>query len=94
MYFVDTANSLFSTVLVGAQALATALETGKEYVFTSTTNCWIAQGATPTASAAAGSMFVPAGIPVILNGGRGVGVSVIRNTADGSCTLTPITIVR
>ncbi len=94
MYQVDTANAVYSTVLVGAAEITDTLTTGKLYVFTSTTNCWIAQGAAPTASAAAGSMFVPAGVAVLLNGGFGAAVSVIRNTADGACTIVPVSVVR
>jgi hypothetical protein len=45
---------------------------------------------TPIATAGAGSTFVPANVIVYLDGARGDSLSVIRNTADGSASLTPV----
>lgn len=95
MFQVDTANALYSTVTNVAQPIATDLETGRLYQFVSTITCWIAQGATPTASAAAGSKFCAAGESVIINGGHGVGLSVIREGgSNGAASLTPVDKVR
>lgn len=44
----------------------------------------------PQASAASGSMFVPALHPVYLDGKNGSNLSVIRNTADGDAVLTRV----
>ncbi len=44
--------------------------------------------ATMTATAADGSMFVPAGFSVALNGDQGPQVGVIRDTADGKASIT------
>lgn len=44
----------------------------------------------PQASAASGSMYVPANTPVILSGANGSNLSVIRNTADGDATLVRV----
>ncbi len=66
----------------------------KLHEFVCTTDCWIKQGAAPTASAASGSMFVPALRTVLIDAGAGVKLSVIRNTADGSATLTLLRFVR
>ncbi len=45
---------------------------------------------TPIATAGAGSVFVPALFTVYLDGARGDSLSVIRDTADGVASLTPI----
>ena len=70
-------------------AYAMALAPGRYYVFVSSTACWIKQGAAPTASAADGSMYVPAGVVVVLSGNDGVALAVIRDAADGKASLTP-----
>ena len=58
------------------------------YTFVSSTACWIAQGDTPTASAGAGSMYVPANVTVVLNGSDGAECAVIQDTAAGKASLT------
>lgn len=65
---------------------------GQTFVFSSNTGCWILQGANPTAAASAGSMFVPAGVPIVIDGGIGAKLAVIRDSADGKCSLTKIRI--
>jgi hypothetical protein len=42
----------------------------------------------PIATAAAGSMYIPANYPVILRGEQGSNVSVLRDSADGKASLT------
>ena len=42
----------------------------------------------PPASAADGSMFVPAGVVITIDGNRGPQLGVIRNSADGNASLT------
>lgn len=67
------------------------LEAGRLYEFTSTVACWVSQGAAETvASAASGSMLVPALSRVVLSGGYGAEVAVIRASGDGTSTLTPL----
>jgi hypothetical protein len=58
--------------------------------FISNTACWISQGATPTATTGAGSMFVAAGQAVLLDGHNGAVVAAIQDAAGGKCTLTPM----
>lgn len=71
----------FSTVM--------ASDSGRRYEFISTTNCWIAQGATPTAAANAnGSKYVPAGLPVIIDANVGATLSVVQDSAAGHACLT------
>ncbi len=43
---------------------------------------------TPIATAAAGSMYLPANVIVVLDGRIGSDVSILRDTADGKATLT------
>jgi hypothetical protein len=62
---------------------------GAFYVFTTSTNAWIAQGSSPTANVGDGSTLVPAGTVVYLCGDNGATLSVIRDTADGACSLSP-----
>lgn len=57
------------------------------WLFTSSTACWMAQGATPVASAGAGSMYVPANTPVMLSGDNGADVSVIQDAVAGKASL-------
>lgn len=45
---------------------------------------------TPQATAAALSMYVPANYAIILDGGFGSNLSVLRDTADGSATLVKL----
>lgn len=85
-------DSLYTTVTASAQPFA--VMTAKRYVFTSTTGCYIKQGPagqTPTASGAAGSMYVPADAFVFIDPHFGDTLSVIRVTADGTATLQAIT---
>lgn len=69
-----------------------AMVAGQFYMFVSSTNCWIAQGATgtTTASAGAGSMFVPANTIVLLNGHVGVECAVIEDSVSGKASLTQV----
>lgn len=87
--------SLSSTVTSVAANIATALDTTQfpgvaVWIYVANTDSWIAQGASPTASAGAGSMFVPARLPVLVDGANGSHVSVIRDSADGRASLTPL----
>lgn len=86
---VVTDKSIKTDVAATAATSSLALVAGTVYRFISTTACWIKQGATPTASAASGSMFVAANEAVYIDGRNGAGLSVIRNAADGTSTLTP-----
>lgn len=90
-----TSSALSVAVTNTAADLATALvTTSAPGVFVSlyqaNTDTWIAQGASPTASAGAGSMFVPARTQVYIDGINGAKLSVIRDSADGRASLTPV----
>jgi hypothetical protein len=60
------------------------------YEFVANVDSWICQGASPTASAGAGSMFVPANVPVIIDGVNGAALAVIQDSTSGRAALTPI----
>ncbi len=77
---------------VSAQA-GTTMTVASEYLFMSDSSCYLAQGANPTASAADGSMLVPAGVPVLLQGRNGAKIAVIQSGATGgNCSLTRIAV--
>ena len=94
-----TAASESVAVTSTAATLATDLtDTGQPgdyvYAFSANTDCWILQSASPTATAGNGSVFVPAGAIILLDGSNGAAVSVIRDSADGAASLTPVAFPR
>lgn len=95
----STASALEAGVTSGsATTLADALVTSKtpgtaKYSYVSNVATWIAQGASPTASAGAGSMYVPANVVVILDGAYGAELSVIADASSGKASLTPVSTV-
>jgi hypothetical protein len=64
-----------------------AMVKGEFWRFVATTDCWIAQGATPTATIGNGSTFVPVGKEVTLAGSNGAQVAVLQNTTGGNACL-------
>lgn len=80
-----------AVIVTSAQfAVLTAMASDQWFIFCSTTDCWIKQAANPTASAAAGSMFVPAKTIIFINGVNGAKLAVIRDAVDGKASLTPV----
>lgn len=77
-------------IAVGAShaEFGSAMAAGQLWEFCSNTNCWIKQGSAPVASAASGSMFVPALKSVYIDGKFGANLSVIQDSAGGKATLT------
>lgn len=71
------------TISIGDGPIITTTESVTNAGFTIT-------AAAPPASAADGSMYVPANVQVILDGNYGPRLGVIRNTADGSASLTRV----
>lgn len=83
------------TVAVSATSaqFAATLVAGKAYRFTSSTACYVAQGADPVtavAGAGAGRFYVPANTPMDLHGSNGVKVAVVRVSADGFASIAPL----
>lgn len=87
------ATAQYQTVTSSSAKFAAAMAFGEQYVFTTTTDCWIttaATGGSVTASAA-GAMFVAAGSAVLLtpdDDGSVWFVHIIRDSADGKASLT------
>jgi hypothetical protein len=66
----------------------TSMADGEIYVFTCDVDCYVKQGEAPvTATAGDGSMFVKAGMPLVIDGREGAKLSVIRKDTDGAATL-------
>ena len=75
-------------VTSSAAAMAPTMVDGGSYIFVCSVACYILQGAAPTATAADGSMYVPAGVTLLLDGTLGAKLSVIRAAGDGTASLT------
>jgi streptogramin lyase len=91
---ITGANTQSDEVAVGAAsaqfANITAMAAGQMFMFVSSTACWIKQGSNPTASAAPGSMYVPANTIVFISGANGVKLAVIQDAAGGKASLTQV----
>lgn len=80
----------FSTVTASPQNITTTMSAGNLYLFSTTTSCWIAWGSNPTASAAAGSLLVPAGTSLLIHGTFGPKLSILRDAADGKASIVVV----
>lgn len=90
LMLIPIAGSSDLKVVAGTETdFDTAMAVTDLFVFTCDIDAYIAQGAAPVAASAAdGSMFVPAGMPVVIDGAQGAKLSVIRKgAADGVATL-------
>jgi len=86
--FTVTAGSIRVAVVVTSSEVTSTLLAGKAYSFCTNTACYIKQGfGAQTASAGNNNVMVPAGGTVFIHGSNGTHLSVIRDTADGACTL-------
>ena len=86
---VGASSATFGLAMTTIGVLGQAL-----YRFVSTTNCWLAQSATPTATSGAGSLFVPANTIVILDGSLGTHAACIQDSTGGKASLCPVLDVR
>ena len=85
----DTSSSIEKAV--GATSVKFGASMGASadvWMFVSTVDCWIAQGANPTASAGAGSMFVPAKVIIQITGRAGADLAVVEDSTAGKASLT------
>lgn len=89
---VDISTSKQVTVSATSAAFGTTMLASQKWLFISSTNCWIKQGAAgPTAVAGTnGNMFVPAGYPQPIDGACGVDLAVVQDTTGGKASLTLI----
>ena len=82
----------FTAVAGTSATFGATLLSGSVYVFAASTDCWIAQGASPTAAKAAGSMFVAKGQQVLLDGSQGPKLAVVQDAAAGAASLVEVTV--
>lgn len=83
-------SSAVRAVGLASAQFATVMDSGVQYVLRANTNLWWrADSANPTASAGDGSHFLAAGQTALI-GGAGYKVAVIRDTADGTASLSVI----
>lgn len=71
-------------------AAQSAAITANLVMVTSDTTCWIKGGTNPTATAAAGSMRLPADTILPIGIRSGDKISVIRDTASGNLSIMPV----
>lgn len=90
-YVPVTELSIAATVAAAEVDFSTTMVAGRLYVYVCDIASWIKQGTTPAASAADGSMYVPANTPIPVLGNNGTKLSTIRHGgADGKASLTPM----
>lgn len=77
----------FLAFTTAAQFATLVMAANRYYVFIATAACWIQQGANPTATKAAGSFYVPANLPIILDGRNGAKLSVLQDSTGGNASL-------
>ena len=93
--------SLADEVAVGAGSVqfgtllmtTTGVVGQNRYQYVANVASWIAQGSNPTATAGAGSTYVPAGVIVLLDGHLGAKLAVIQDGSGGKASLTPVQVV-
>lgn len=78
-----------STLFTGIGA---AMVAGQLFMFTSTADCWIAQGTgAVVATKGAGSMFVQKGVPTLIDGSQGAKLAVLQDSTGGNASLVLVT---
>ena len=82
----------FLAFTVSAQftGIGASMVAGQLFAFTSAVDCWIAQGANPTASKAVGSMFVQKGVQILIDGAQGGKLAVVQDVGGGNASLVRI----
>lgn len=95
-YSTDAAHA--DSVAVGAASAQftniVAMAAGEIYVLVANVDLWYKQGANPTASAAAGSVFLPARATAVIDGSQGVKLAVIQDSTGGKASLCRARVVR
>lgn len=85
------ANQTYLTVTDAGTGVLTLTSTSRNITLTETVaNGGFLVSYTPQATAAALSMYVPANTVILLDGSMGSNLSVLRDTADGSASLTRV----
>lgn len=89
----DIPNAQYAATSTTAANAATGLVSGKKYLVAVTTQTMVAQGASPTAALAAGSMIVENETPVVIDGSFGAVLSARSVTGTGHITVTPLHVI-
>lgn len=87
-YFPVTSTSDVQAVSGISAQMSPTMEVDQVWMFACNVDCYIAQGANPTAAVADGSMFVPAGEVIYIDGGVGAKLAVIQASSGGFASLT------
>lgn len=91
MRIFPVTNSSDSVAVDGtSRQFAPTMADGQTWRYCASVATWIAQSANPTATAADGSMFVPAGVEILIDGGAGAKLAVIQDSVGGVATLTQV----
>lgn len=88
MISLDPTTALEVAVTGTSTRFGATMDSHSAYVFSTTTDTWIAQGATPTATVGAGSSLVPAGTMILIDGVCGADLAVLQDSAAGRASLT------
>jgi hypothetical protein len=80
----------FTAVSGSSAQFSTTMKAGQIFAFTASTDCWICQGANPTAAKSAGSMFVAKGSRQLIDGGEGAKLAVLQDSAGGNASLVEV----
>jgi hypothetical protein len=97
MRTLDSTLKFSGTSQVLAVATASAAITNAFGAYThdirvvSGTNCWITFAASPTATAGAGSIYLPAGVVEYFHVTPGQKLAAIRDSADGTLSVAEMT---
>lgn len=76
-------------VAVSGTSAQSAAIAAAAVTLTSTTDCWITAGSNPTATAGAGSDFLPAGVKWTIPWLSGQKLAVIENASSGNLAIMP-----
>ena len=72
--------------------IGSTMAAGQLFMFTSTADCWIAQGTgAVVATKGAGSMFIQKGVPTLIDGDQGPKMAVLQDVGGGNASLVQVT---
>jgi hypothetical protein len=87
---ISSSDALAVGAASGQFATINAMAAGEFYLYSCNQNSYIAQGANPTATNGAGSMYVPANTVIPISGALGARLAAIRDAVSGVATLTRV----
>lgn len=95
MSFLSVNSATADSAVIGAASVQfttiNAMAAGQFFELVANADCWYSQGANPTATAGAGSIFLPARKSVIIDGALGAKIALIQDGASaGKASLARI----